>query len=243
MLGADEFGFSTAPLIALGCMMMRVCHLNTCPVGVATQDPELRARFEGKPEHVVNYLFMVAEEARGLMASLGVRAVDELIGRTDLLEPDEAVDHWKARGIDLRPLLAVPDTVDDGRAAPPDPARPSRCSDDSIDVDLLQLCRAAIEEGRRVRRRAPDREQEPRRRRPALRRDRAPARRRGPGRGHDRGRAARARPARASAPGWRAGSTLDARGRRQRLRRQGPLGRVRSWCARRRRRASRPRRT
>ena len=149
ILGADEFGFSTAPLIALGCVMMRVCHLNTCPVGVATQDPELRARFEGKPEHVVNYLFMVAEEARGLMASLGVRAVEELIGRTDLLEPDEAVDHWKARGIDLRPLLVVPDTVEEDaprfRIRAPEPVLW-----DSIDVDLLQLCRPAIEEGRRV---------------------------------------------------------------------------------------------
>ena len=111
ILGADEFGFSTAPLIALGCVMMRVCHLNTCPVGVATQDPELRRRFEGQPEHVVNYLFMVAEELRGLMAQLGVRSVAELIGRTDLLVPDEAVDHWKARGIDLRPLLEVPPEV------------------------------------------------------------------------------------------------------------------------------------
>jgi glutamate synthase domain-containing protein 3 len=149
ILGADEFGFSTAPLIALGCVMMRVCHLNTCPVGVATQDPELRARFAGKPEHVVNYLFMVAEEVRGLMASMGVRAVEELIGRTDLLEPDEAVDHWKARGIDLRPLLAVPEGVDEKtprfRIRAPEPVLW-----DSIDVDLLQLCRPAIEEGARV---------------------------------------------------------------------------------------------
>ena len=121
ILGADEFGFSTAPLIALGCVMMRVCHLNTCPVGVASQDPELRKRFEGKPEHVVNYLFMVAEEARGLMASLGVRSVEELIGRTDLLAADEAVDHWKARGIDLRPLLAVPDSVHENGTALQDP--------------------------------------------------------------------------------------------------------------------------
>ena len=128
ILGADEFGFSTAPLIALGCVMMRVCHLNTCPVGVATQDPELRKRFEGKPEHVVNYLFMVAEEARGLMASLGVRSVEELIGRTDLLAADEAVDHWKARGIDLRPLLEVPDNGAREGPALAGSARPSRCS-------------------------------------------------------------------------------------------------------------------
>ena len=150
ILGADEFGFSTAPLIALGCVMMRVCHLNTCPVGVASQDPELRKRFEGKPEHVVNYLFMVAEEARGLMASLGVRSVEELIGRTDLLAADEAVDHWKARGIDLRPLLAVPDSVHE--TAPRSRIRaPEPVLWDSIDVDLLQLCRLAIDEGQQVR--------------------------------------------------------------------------------------------
>jgi len=150
ILGADEFGFSTAPLIALGCVMMRVCHLNTCPVGVATQDPVLRERFEGEPEHVVNYLFMVAEEARRLMASLGIRSVGELIGRTDLLAPDEAVEHWKARGIDLSPLLHVPGEIDDDaprcRIRPPEPVLW-----DSIDVDLLQLCRPAIERGERVR--------------------------------------------------------------------------------------------
>ena len=95
LLGADEVGFSTAPLIAMGCIMMRVCHLNTCPVGIATQDPALRERFEGTPEHVVNYLFFVAEEARRIMARLGVRTYAELIGRADLLEADEAIDHWK----------------------------------------------------------------------------------------------------------------------------------------------------
>ena len=150
ILGADEFGFSTAPLIALGCIMMRVCHLNTCPVGIATQDPELRRRFEGTPEHVVNYLFMVAEEARAIMASLGVRSIGELIGRTELLAPDDAVDHWKARGIDLRPLLHVPhEAADDA------PRRCVRRPDpvlyDSIDVDLLQRARPAIEAGIPVR--------------------------------------------------------------------------------------------
>ncbi len=98
LLGADEFGFATAPLIAAGCIMMRKCHLNTCPVGVATQDPELRKRFTGQPEHVINYFFFVAEEAREIMASLGVRKLDELIGRTDLLDARRAVDHWKAQG-------------------------------------------------------------------------------------------------------------------------------------------------
>jgi glutamate synthase (NADPH/NADH) large chain len=106
MLGAEEFGFATAPLITLGCIMMRKCHLNTCPVGVATQDPELRKKFTGKPEHVVNYLFMVAEDAREIMASLGFRTIDELVGRVDMLETDAAIRHWKADGLDLTGLLA-----------------------------------------------------------------------------------------------------------------------------------------
>jgi glutamate synthase (NADPH) large chain len=150
ILGADEFGFGTAPLIALGCVMMRVCHLNTCPVGVATQDPELRRRFEGEPEHVVNYLFMVAEEARRVMASLGVRSIAELIGRTDLLVPDESVDHWKGRGFDLRPLLELPPGLD-----PDAPRHCTRRPDpvlyDSIDVDLLQRAQPAIENGEHIR--------------------------------------------------------------------------------------------
>jgi glutamate synthase (NADPH/NADH) large chain len=105
LLGAEEFGFSTAPLITLGCIMMRKCHLNTCPVGIATQDPELRKKFSGKPEHVVNYLFMVAEEMREYMAQLGFRRVNEMIGRVDVLEADTAVDHWKMKGIDLSAIL------------------------------------------------------------------------------------------------------------------------------------------
>jgi len=106
LLGAEEFGFSTAPLITLGCIMMRKCHLNTCPVGIATQDKELRKKFKGKPEHVVNYLFMVAEDMREHMASLGFRTVNEMIGRVDVLEADSAIDHWKANGIDLTALLS-----------------------------------------------------------------------------------------------------------------------------------------
>ena len=105
LLGAEEMGFSTGPLIALGCIMMRKCHLNTCPVGIATQDPVLRKKFAGEPEHVVNYLFMVAEEAREIMAELGFRGINELIGRTDVLETRAAVDHWKADGLDLTPIL------------------------------------------------------------------------------------------------------------------------------------------
>jgi len=105
LLGADEMGFSTAPLVAAGCVMMRACHLNTCPVGIATQDPVLRERFAGTPEHIVNFFFYVAEEARAIMARLGVRRFDDLIGRVELLSAGEAIDHWKARGVDLSHLL------------------------------------------------------------------------------------------------------------------------------------------
>ncbi len=148
LLGADEVGFSTAPLIAAGCIMMRACHLNTCPVGIATQDPELRRRFEGTPEHVVNYLFFVAEEARELMARLGVRRYEDLVGRTDLLEAAPAVDHWKARGIDLSLVLARP-------AAPPDaPRRRVRPQASplpgALDWELIEAARDAIDHRRPV---------------------------------------------------------------------------------------------
>jgi glutamate synthase (NADPH/NADH) large chain/glutamate synthase (ferredoxin) len=109
LLGADEMGFATAPLVATGCVMMRACHLNTCPVGIATQDPELRERFKGKPEHVVNFLFFVAEEVRQIMAELGIARFEDLVGRVDLLEPDTAIDRWQSRGIDLSNVLRPPD--------------------------------------------------------------------------------------------------------------------------------------
>ncbi|MFL2874056.1 MAG: glutamate synthase large subunit [Pseudohongiellaceae bacterium] len=105
LLGAEEYGFATAPLITLGCIMMRKCHMNTCPVGIATQDPELRKKFKGKPEHVVNYLFLVAEELRKIMANLGLRTVNEMIGRVDLLDTRHAIKHWKASGLDLSSIL------------------------------------------------------------------------------------------------------------------------------------------
>jgi glutamate synthase domain-containing protein 2/glutamate synthase domain-containing protein 1/glutamate synthase domain-containing protein 3 len=108
LLGADEMGFATAPLIATGCVMMRACHLNTCPVGIATQDPELRRRFAGRPEHVIEFFFHVAEDVRRIMASLGVARFDDLVGRVDLLEADEAIEQWRARGIDLGDLLRPP---------------------------------------------------------------------------------------------------------------------------------------
>jgi glutamate synthase domain-containing protein 2/glutamate synthase domain-containing protein 1/glutamate synthase domain-containing protein 3 len=142
-LGADEYGFSTAPLIATGCIMMRACHLNTCPVGIATQDPELRRRFNGTPEHVVNFFFFVAEELRGIMASLGVRTIEELIGRTDLLAVDDAIDHWKARGVDLGHVLHFPELPEGAvrrRIKPPPPVL-----DDHLDWQLLREARLAVE--------------------------------------------------------------------------------------------------
>ncbi len=105
LLGAEEFGFATAPLVASGCIMMRVCHLNTCPVGIATQNPELRKKFEGKPEHVVNYMYFIAEELREIMAQLGFRTVNEMVGQVQKLDRNKAIDHYKARGIDLSPIL------------------------------------------------------------------------------------------------------------------------------------------
>ncbi|HUJ75568.1 MAG TPA: glutamate synthase-related protein, partial [bacterium] len=108
LLGAEEFGFSTSPLVSLGCIMMRVCHLNTCPVGIATQDPRLRRKFEGKPEHVIRFFTFVAEEARRLMAELGFRTIAEMVGRVDRLEVKPALEHWKARGLDLSALLHQP---------------------------------------------------------------------------------------------------------------------------------------
>ena len=113
MLGADEFGFATAPLVVEGCIMMRKCHLNTCPVGVATQDPELRKRFSGQPEHVVNFFFFIAEEAREIMASLGIRKFNDLIGRSDLLDMQKGVEHWKIQGLDFSKVFYQPE-VNDG---------------------------------------------------------------------------------------------------------------------------------
>src|SRR5256712_831992 len=108
LLGADEMGFATAPLIATGCVMMRACHLNTCPVGIATQDPVLRARFAGTPEHVVNFFFFIAEEARQIMAQLGIRKFDELIGRAELLDMKKGIAHWKAKGLDFTRVFHQP---------------------------------------------------------------------------------------------------------------------------------------
>jgi glutamate synthase domain-containing protein 2/glutamate synthase domain-containing protein 1/glutamate synthase domain-containing protein 3 len=150
LLGAEEFGFATAPLVTLGCLMMRVCHQNTCPVGVATQDPGLRGKFTGKPEYVINFMMFVARELREIMAQLGLRSVNEMVGRSDLLEPRQAVEHWKAQGIDLSDLLYRP-VRDPGechyRTMPQDHGL-----EKSLDLTkLLDLCRPAIERGEQVR--------------------------------------------------------------------------------------------
>ena len=149
LLGAEEFGFASAPLVVSGCIMMRVCHLDTCPVGVATQNPELRARFSGKPEFVVNFFEFIAEEVREYLARLGFRSLEEIVGRVDLLDAALAVEHWKASGLDLSPVLYAP-PLPDGAA--------TRCVttqdhglDKALDQTLIQLAEGALEEGRPVR--------------------------------------------------------------------------------------------
>ncbi|MFZ9150092.1 MAG: glutamate synthase-related protein, partial [Burkholderiales bacterium] len=148
LLGADEFGFATAPLVVQGCIMMRKCHLNTCPVGVATQDPVLRKKFTGKPEHVINYFFFVAEEIRQLMAQLGIRKFDDLIGRTDLLDTRKSIEHWKARGLDFSRVFHQPKMG-------PEVSRFHTESQDhgldkALDHRLIELAKPALERGEKV---------------------------------------------------------------------------------------------
>jgi glutamate synthase (NADPH) large chain len=148
LLGADEFGFATAPLVVEGCIMMRKCHLNTCPVGVATQDPVLRKKFAGRPEHVVNYFFFVAEEARQIMAQLGIRRFDELIGRSDLLDMKKGIAHWKAKGLDFSRVLhqlEVPADVPRFQVE-----EQNHGLDEALDVKLIEKCRPALERGEKV---------------------------------------------------------------------------------------------
>ena len=149
LLGAEEYGFSTAPLITLGCIMMRKCHLNTCPVGIATQDPELRAKFKGKPEHVVNYLFMVAEDMRSIMAELGIRTVNEMIGRVDLLKTDDAIDHWKADGLDLSNMLQPAKVVFEGTELYKT-IEQDHGLDMALDNELIRQSKLALETGDKV---------------------------------------------------------------------------------------------
>ena len=149
LLGAEEFGFSTAPLVVVGCIMMRVCHLNTCPVGVATQHPELRKKFNGQPEFVENFFKYIAEEVREYMAQLGFRTVNEMIGQVDKLDVKKAVDHWKAKGLDFSSILYKPEAGSDVGVY---------CSTEqdhglekSLDVTtLVPLCKDALEERKAV---------------------------------------------------------------------------------------------
>jgi glutamate synthase (ferredoxin) len=149
LLGAEEFGFATAPLVAVGCIMMRVCHLNTCPAGVATQDPRLREKFAGKPEHAVNFMRFIAQHLREIMAQLGFRKLEDMVGRVDMLEPRAAIDHWKAKGFDFSNILYAPD-------AGPEIGRFKQIGQDhgidkSLDVTtLLGLCEPAIARGEKV---------------------------------------------------------------------------------------------
>jgi glutamate synthase (ferredoxin) len=149
LLGAEEFGFSTAPLVTLGCIMMRVCHLNTCPAGIATQNPQLRQNFIGNPDYTVNFMQFIAQEVREIMAQLGFRTMDEMIGRTDVLEAKSAIAHWKAKGIDLSPILYQPQAAEDiGRYCqiPQDHGL-----EKSLDMTvLLDLCKGAIEKGEKI---------------------------------------------------------------------------------------------
>ncbi|MEK7876459.1 MAG: glutamate synthase-related protein, partial [Pseudomonadota bacterium] len=148
LLGADEFGFSTAPLVVEGCIMMRKCHLNTCPVGVATQDPVLRRKFEGKPEQVVNYFFFVAEEARVLMAKLGVRKFNDLIGRADLLDTKKGIEHWKAKGLDFSKIFATPQMP--AEVARFNSEKQEHGLEKALDNRLIELARPALERREKV---------------------------------------------------------------------------------------------
>jgi glutamate synthase (NADPH/NADH) large chain len=149
LLGAEEIGFATAPLVTLGCIMMRKCHLNTCPVGIATQDPELRKKFSGSPDSVVNYFFMVAQELRLIMASLGIRTVNEMVGRADLLEMRHAVDHWKTNGLDFSSILTPAEIVYEGTEVY-QTIEQDHGLDKALDNLLIELAQPALKSGERV---------------------------------------------------------------------------------------------
>ena len=150
LLGAEEFGFATAPLFTLGCIMMRKCHLNTCPVGIATQDKELRKKFKGKPEHVVNYLFMVAKDLRMIMADLGFKTVNEMIGRVDCLETDIAIDHWKRNGLDFSKILQPAEKIFENTEVYNIKSQDHGLAK-ALDNKLIEKCKNAIESGEKVR--------------------------------------------------------------------------------------------
>ena len=150
LLGAEEIGFATAPLVTLGCIMMRKCHLNTCPVGIATQDPELRKKFSGSPDHVVNYFFMVAEELRQIMAGWALRTINEMVGRVDLLETSKAVDHWKANGLDFSSILTPAEIVYEGTEVY-QTIDQDHGLDKALDNILIEQAQPALKRGEKVR--------------------------------------------------------------------------------------------
>ena len=149
LLGAEEFGFATAPLVVMGCVMMRVCHLDTCPVGIATQNPLLRERFAGQAEHVVNFFHFIAEEVRQYMAQLGFRRLEEMVGRSDLIDMKRAVDHWKAQGLDLSAILYRPEV--DASVATHAVTTQNHGLDAALDLQLLPFAQPALERGEHVR--------------------------------------------------------------------------------------------
>jgi len=144
LLGAEEFGFATAPLVTMGCVMMRVCHLNTCPQGIATQDPRLSKKFKGKPEYVVNFMKFIAEDLRRVMAELGFRTLDEMVGRTDMIEMQDAIQHWKAKGLDYSSILRHVDSEADERRCT---QKQDHCISDTLDRKLIQMAESALEGG------------------------------------------------------------------------------------------------
>ena len=170
LLGAEEFGFATTPLITMGCIMLRKCHLNTCSVGIATQDPELRKKFQGQPEHVINFFFFIAEQVRQYMAEMGFRTVDEMVGRVDMLDVQPAVDHWKARGIDLSAILYNPAVP--GRVARRCVQTQDHGLEQALDHQLIEQARPALENRHSCRNELPYPQCSPRRRRHAERRNR-----------------------------------------------------------------------
>ena len=210
LLGAEEFGFATMPLISMGCIMMRKCHLNTCAVGIATQDPVLRERFTGTPEHVINFFFFIAEQMRQHMAKLGFRTVDEMVGRVEKIETHIDDAHWKAKGIDLSSILY----------APPLPSRVARrrttCQDHglgpALDHALIAKAKPALESQTPVTAQLRHSQRAPHRRRHARRRNRAPLRFRRIARRHASTSSSADRPARASAHSFRNGVTLELEG-------------------------------
>ncbi len=229
LLGADEFGFATAPLIAAGCIMMRKCHLNTCPVGVATQDPVLRKRFTGQPEHVINYFFFVAEEVRELMAELGYRTFDEMIGQMQMFDQRKLVAHGKASGLDFSKLFMKPDVPASVKIF--NCERQDHKIHDILDRKLIAQSQTALASRHAGAAELPDQQRRPHRRRHAVGRDRQALRPCRPAGRHHRGALYAAPPARASAPSSPAASPSSSKATPTTMSARACPAAA-SWCAR-----------